>query len=270
MAKIPEGAALHSWATSAVQTHPRDMSRALSERFGVTRQAAVAALKRLAADGWLEKLGRATRPIWAPGPNRLVYFRETLPAQEHQVWIDRVGSKGKMTTDPTKHSGQGIFFSSRMCDYFTIEASELAYSHNAKVPVDVLKENESGEQGATQVFMYISNATSRTTKEVFDQYSNPDPESEGGFYKTVVPVRLARLGSENLVSRSQAKHLSAGFDKFRMVVLDFAEVNEIGQAFTDELFRVFAKMHPEIEIMSINTSEQVQTMIRHVTRPQNN
>src|SRR5664279_4596717 len=68
------------------------MSRALSERFGVTRQAAVAALKRLAADGWLEKSGRATRPIWAPGPNRLVYFRETLPAQEHQVWIDRVGS----------------------------------------------------------------------------------------------------------------------------------------------------------------------------------
>lgn len=328
------------WATQAARAHPRDMSRALAEQYGVSRQAAATALKRLVTEGWLAKSGATTRPVYSAGPNRLVYFRDALPiAEEHRVWLDKIEplltlapnvsalafycfteilnnasdhsggksvfiwvrqspsylamqivddgegiflhianglnlshprlallelSKGKTTTDPTHHSGQGIYFSSRMCDYFTIEANDLLYTHNAAVPHDVLRENESGESGATAVFMYIAMDTDRTTKGIFDEYSNPDPDGEGGFYKTVVPVRLARLGSENLVSRSQAKRLTSGFDKFRIVILDFAEVEEIGQAFADELFRVFASMHQEIQMLHVNTSPQVEKMIAHV------
>jgi len=340
MSKIPEGPPLQMWATQAVHRHARDMSRALSEEFAVSRQAATTVLKRLVAEGLLAKTGATTRPVYTPGPNRLIYFREPLPVtEEHRVWLDRVIpyvmlpenvsslafycfteilnnasdhsggkstfiwirqspqflamqivddgegiflhisnglklshprlallelSKGKTTTDPTKHSGQGIFFSSRMCDYFTIAANELTYTHHAAVPNDVLRDNESGESGATAVFMYIAMETRLTVQEVFDQYSNPNPNGAGGFYRTVVPVRLARLGSENLVSRSQAKRLTAGFDKFRMVELDFAEVDQVGQAFTDELFRVFASMHPEIQLTYVNASDQIEKMIRYV------
>ena len=38
-------------------------------------------------------------------------------------------TKGKLTTDPTRHSGEGIFFSSRMFDEYTILSGEVFLSH---------------------------------------------------------------------------------------------------------------------------------------------
>ena len=57
------------------------------------------------------------------------------------------------------------------------------------------------------------------------------PLDDYSFAKTVVPVRLAKIGDENLVSRSQAKRLLQRVDRFRCVVLDFDQVGSIGQAF---------------------------------------
>jgi hypothetical protein len=45
------------------------------------------------------------------------------------------------------------------------------------------------------------------------------------------------------------------------VVLDFEGVHKIGQAFADEVFRVFRNAHPQIEIIEINTTEQIRQMI---------
>ncbi|MEL6333584.1 MAG: STAS-like domain-containing protein, partial [Cyanobacteria bacterium J06626_26] len=80
--------------------------------------------------------------------------------------------------------------------------------------------------------------------------------------KTVVPVRLTQYGDEKLVSRSQAKRLLARVTKFKVVVLDFNEVETIGQAFADEVFRVFKRQHPEVDIVSINESKHVSQMIK--------
>jgi hypothetical protein len=80
----------------------------------------------------------------------------------------------------------------------------------------------------------------------------------------VVPVRLAQYGDDNLVSRSQAKRLIARFEKFRTVVLDFKGVALIGQAFADEVFRVFPLAHPEVELVSLNSNKEVSQMISHV------
>ena len=46
--------------------------------------------------------------------------------------------------------------------------------------------------------------------------------------------------------------------------LDFSAIEEIGQAFGDELFRVFATAHPEIRMTPINTVPAVAQMIRRV------
>jgi len=46
------------------------------------------------------------------------------------------------------------------------------------------------------------------------------------------------------------------------VILDFTGVNEIGQAFSDEIFRVYARNHPEVELLPINANEDVTRMIR--------
>ena len=64
------------------------------------------------------------------------------------------------------------------------------------------------------------------------------------------------------VSRSQARALLVGLDKFRKVVLDFEGVSDIGQAFADEIFRVFKIAHPEVEIEFVNANDAVRFMIK--------
>lgn len=170
-------------------------------------------------------------------------------------------SKGKLTTDPDRHSGEGIFFTSRMFDEFQILSGGAYFSHKIDAENDWLLEREKFQSG-TSVFMRLSNHTTRTTKKIFDKFASGDDFS---FSKTVVPVRLARYGNENLVSRSQARRVLARVDRFRVVVLDFVDVTDIGQAFADEAFRVFQKEHPGVELIPINSSSAVKRMIQRVT-----
>lgn len=173
-------------------------------------------------------------------------------------------SKGKFTTDPDRHSGEGIFFTSRMFDWFDIRAGELMFSHDMEVEKDVLTDvpedfiNTLGL--GTAVRMGISRNSGRRAEDVFAEYSSgPD---EYAFAKTVVPVRMAKIGGENLVSRSQAKRVLQGVNRFRHIVFDFAGVEKIGQAFADEIFRVFAMANPGIELENIHAAPEIQQMIR--------
>ena len=166
-------------------------------------------------------------------------------------------AKGRFTTDPRNHSGEGIFFTSRMFDEFVIMSGGVYFSHAINEKEDwILEAGEMGE--GTHVRMTLKNHTSRTAKQVFDEFTTGD---DYGFTKTVVPVRLAQYGDDNLISRSQAKRLLARIDRFKLVLLDFRGVAMVGQAFADEIFRVFAANHPEMEIMAINTEIPVRQMI---------
>jgi hypothetical protein len=97
-------------------------------------------------------------------------------------------------------------------------------------------------------------------RQVFDRYQNDGV----GFRKTHVPVKLGKYPGEQLVSRSQAKRVLARFDQFSEVLLDFAGVDQIGQAFADEIFRVFRNSHPETGVIAIHATDQVQRTIRAV------
>jgi hypothetical protein len=107
--------------------------------------------------------------------------------------------------------------------------------------------------------MRLANDSARTLREVFDAYTDPE---EYTFDKTVVPLRLAQYEGENLVSRSQAKRVAHRFERFKRVDLDFTGITEIGQAFADEMFRVFAAAHPQIRITPLNTTPAVAQMIK--------
>ncbi len=165
-------------------------------------------------------------------------------------------AKGKFTTDPANHSGEGIFFTSRVFDSFRIMSRNLHFSHNAEQQ-DWLIDGEEDIPG-TRVILKQANDSQRTLNSVYMQFTEPD---EFTFSKTIVPVRLARHEGEKLVSRSQAKRLVSRFEKFKTVVLDFAGVEEIGQAFADEIFRVFASSHPEVELIPLHATMEVQQMI---------
>ena len=166
-------------------------------------------------------------------------------------------AKGKLTTDPKHHTGEGIFFSSRMFDQFDILSGGVFFSHKFGDTNDWIVERE-GFGSGTAVWMKLKNHTSRTAAKVFGQYTSGD---DYGFAKTIVPVNLARYGNENLISRSQAKRLLARIDLFKTVVFDFSEVPTIGQAFGDEIFRVFHSNHPQIELLTIHANSEVKRMI---------
>ena len=165
-------------------------------------------------------------------------------------------AKGKFTTDPANHSGEGIFFSSKVFDVFDIRSGMLHFAHDDG-NVDVLFER-SAEAPGTTVFMQLANDSPRTTRKVFDKFAAPE---EYTFAKTLVPVKLAQHEGEKLVSRSQAKRLTMRFERFQTVVLDFADVEEIGQAFADEVFRVFQRAHPQTALVPANMAPGVKAMV---------
>lgn len=168
-------------------------------------------------------------------------------------------SKGKLTSDPRGHSGEGIFFTSRMFDSFTIYSKPLFYSRESRDESEWLIETGESVQRGTYVQMQIAPDSQRIVQNVFDRYS-PDKETYG-FTRTHVPIQLARYEGEQLVSRSQARRLLVRFDRFNEVLLDFKGVTTIGQAFADEIFRVYQSEHPTTEISWVNTTQSVENMI---------
>lgn len=166
-------------------------------------------------------------------------------------------SKGKFTTDPSNHTGEGIFFTSRMFDRFSILSSDLYYSFQNQEWFLSPEKNENFGKG-TYITMIISLQSTKAPKEIFDQYTN----QEIGFWKTKVAVALSADPNDPHVSRSQAKRLLIGLEKFKSIILDFKNVESVGQAFVDEVFRVFQNEHPDITIQYVNTNEDVESMIK--------
>ncbi len=187
-------------------------------------------------------------------------IQSVLGLEDHRHAILEL-AKGKLTTDPERHTGEGIFFTTRMFDDFSLLSGQLFFRHYS-VGDDWLVETAEEEQKGTAVKMLIDPNSTRTTKEVFDKYSIEAHEL--GFTRTHVPVTLARYGDENLVSRSQAKRLLARFNRFREILLDFADVETIGQAFADEIFRVFQRQNPHVHLIWIRANEEVKKMIQRV------
>lgn len=185
---------------------------------------------------------------------------EALSLESHQQSLLEL-AKGKLTTDPARHSGEGIFFTSRMFDEFEIFSDSLFFSHDPETGTDWLLERPPVTYGrGTHVFMTIDREAEQTPTEIFDRFTNDFKDF--GFTKTHVPVRMMLHEGDRLVSRSQARRLLSRVDRFEEVMLDFEGVEEVGQAFADEIFRVFARAHPDIRLIPVSTPEKIQQMIR--------
>ena len=165
--------------------------------------------------------------------------------------------KGKLTTDSKNHSGEGIFFSSRIMDLFLITSGGKVFSCN-KYDTSSLQNVPTGVNGGTSVLMTLSNSSHKRTKEVFDQYADADY----GFNKTKVPIK--NMFDTSPVSRSQAKRVSFRLDKFTEAEIDFSEVEWMGQGFAHQLFVVFQNEHPEVKLTPTHMNQDVEKMYRHV------
>jgi len=169
-------------------------------------------------------------------------------------------SKGKLTTDPDNHTGEGIFYTSRIFDRFSILSGDLFFSHSHLG--DWLIEDKEEETKGTHVRMVISTKSPRTLEELFNEFAGE--QYDYTFNGTHVPLLLTKYGDEKLVSRSQAKRVLARFERFTEVILDFTGVDFVGQAFVDEIFRVYKLKNPKTKILWVKANERIDTMIKGI------
>lgn len=166
-------------------------------------------------------------------------------------------SKGKLTSDSENHTGEGIFFTSRACDVFSITANGYCYTRdNLEADWQFV---EADYKAGTLIKLQIGRQTNTALVGIFERYQNLDNLE---FATSEVIVELARLQGERLISRSQAKRIARNLEKFSKVLLDFKGVEAVGQGFVDELFRVFQRQHPGIALDYINANKNVEFMIK--------
>lgn len=171
--------------------------------------------------------------------------------------------KGKQTTAPERHSGEGIFFTSKIADRLTIQ------SHRKELIVDnrlgdIFIKDRRFVKG-THVIFELNTRAARKIADIFRNFTNEDYQ----FQKSQVSVKLYQE-EEEYVSRSQAKRLLHALGDFEEITLDFQGVRTIGQGFADEIFRVFALRHPEIKIIPLNCHENVLFMIERAKSKEEN
>jgi anti-sigma regulatory factor (Ser/Thr protein kinase) len=162
--------------------------------------------------------------------------------------------KGKETTSPEAHSGEGIFFTSKVADLFSIRSSEK------KLVFDNLQDDlyirDIKPIEGTRVSFLIGINSEKKLVDLFSRYTDESFQ----FSKTGVKVTLYRGGVEYM-SRSQARRIVTGLERFQMIELDFKDIDTIGQAFADEIFRVWQVHHQDVKIISKNANENVLFMI---------
>jgi uncharacterized protein DUF4325/histidine kinase/DNA gyrase B/HSP90-like ATPase len=182
---------------------------------------------------------------------RMLGFQSDLEALQ-QV------SKGKLTTLPAGHTGEGLFFTSKAARRFEVHSGTLRW-----IVDNVIGDTAVGSAPArrgTRVRFEGDVKPRKTLAEVFAEYTE-----DFALTKTRVVVKLFTIGVR-FISRSEARRLLVNLERFRTVVLDFTGVEEIGQGFADEVFRVWAGAHPAVTLQSVGMSPPVAFMIEHARR----
>lgn len=192
------------------------------------------------------------------GVGAFAHVRQALDLPSDLAAIQEL-SKGKTTTAPERHTGEGLFFTSKAVELFRLESGGLAWIvDNARD--DMAVERVDPPRRGTLVRIDLDLANLRSLRAIFDEYTE-----DYVFSKTRTVIRLFGIGVR-FVSRSEAKRLLHGLERFREVVLDFRGVEGVGQGFVDEVFRVWAEAHPEVKLRPIHMNEAVEFMLERGKR----
>jgi len=187
------------------------------------------------------------------GIGALENLRARLGLEDHLHALQEL-SKGKTTTWPEAHSGEGIFFTSKMVERFRLTANDLAWIVDNTLEDQTVQAAEA--EPGTRVELELSLDTRRTPEAVFDRYTH-----DFEFDTSRCVLRLFEYGT-SFISRSEAKRLVANLERFRVVVLDFHGVERVGQGFVDQVFRVWANQHPEVRLVPERMGPAVEFMVR--------
>lgn len=187
-------------------------------------------------------------------------FRNIMKKRNLKSEIEAVQDllKGKTTTMPRTHSGEGIFFTSKTADYFMLDSFGQILAIDNTIN-DVSARPTSAIKRGTRVIFKINTDSKRHLNDIFKEHTNLN-NNDYGFDKTEIRVKLFISGGVH-ISRSQARRILSGLEKFKMILLNYRDVPFVGQAFVDEIYRVFQNEHPDIAIQEENMSEGVKFMV---------
>jgi hypothetical protein len=184
-------------------------------------------------------------------------FQRMRETRNLQSDFDAIGeiAKGKQTSDPTRHSGLGIYFSSRMSSEFVLTSGHFTWTVDNRRDDNAVGWLDVPRIG-TRVRCEIDASTTITPNEVFDVLSDPVIL---GANKTTIRVSLFEEGG--FVSRAEAKRIGAHLEDFGTVELDFQGIESVGQGFVDELFRVWQSDHPQTRLIPIGANRSILLLI---------
>jgi anti-sigma regulatory factor (Ser/Thr protein kinase) len=172
-------------------------------------------------------------------------------------------SKGKLTSQPDRHTGEGLFFTSRLADVFDLHANDAAFQQRAWDERGWHPQRALRHAG-TSVYAAFALDTPRTLDGVRRAYSVGADDPFGvEFSRTTVPLRLITSAIEGLESRAQARRVCARLGEFRRAEIDFGGVASVGHAFADELFRVFGPAQRSLELVPVNMTPAVAALVGH-------
>ncbi|MGN1273184.1 MAG: STAS-like domain-containing protein [Thermoguttaceae bacterium] len=164
---------------------------------------------------------------------------------------------GGFTSDREKHGGEGIYNSSLIADSFAIFSSNKVFARDYEKVDPVSWDLKIPHQG-TMVYFSVHRDTQKTLREA--EHANPDD----GFFRVTLPLRLMTLTGTALIARSQARRFAFNFADKKEVVLDFEGITELCQPFAHEIFKVYRKNHPDVRLITRNTTPEMDRLIQRL------
>ena len=170
-------------------------------------------------------------------------------------------AKGKLSSRSEGHSGRGLYFTARLADVIDLHANRAGFQRRQWLADEWLPVRSACRTG-TSVYVAICLDAERTLDEVMRSASL---EGNGlGIERTVVPLKLVAAPGGVLESRALAQRVAARLASFRRVDVDFQGVADVGHAFADELFRVFASLQPALRLEPVNMAPGVAATVASV------
>lgn len=170
--------------------------------------------------------------------------------------------KGRLTSAPARHLGQGLASTARTADVLDLHANAAAFQcrgfeqHGWRAG----RGNPAAARAGTSIYVAFAIDTTRTVEQALAELS---AAGDGlAFDRTRVPLGLLAGEGGVLESRAEARRVAMRLAQFRRAELDFSGVEHIGPAFADELFRVIAREQPEVLMVPTGMRPAVQAMAR--------
>jgi anti-sigma regulatory factor (Ser/Thr protein kinase) len=173
-------------------------------------------------------------------------------------------SKGKLSSAPAWHCGRGLFYTARLADVFDVHANSAGFQHRAWCD-EFWRPARALPRAGTSVYLAIALDTARTLDTVLRSRSL---NGNGyGLDSTEVPLALLAPpgGHALLLSRADARRVTARLPRFGRAEIDFSGIESVGHGFADELFRVFRREHPSVELLAKKMAPQVGAMVASVS-----